>query len=164
MRSMWQRVTRGGAAASNVVFCARRSALFIPLYTVDRCSRSFLLRSFVPSLSVEPTREQVDHCKKVLCEFLAAPPLACVCLIEKDESGAGPFDDPLNQLDAEAREAVTVGHHNFVDQSFLDVFQKPREAFPFVVETGSDVLVNFVVGESGLYRLDLSAEVVFLLG
>jgi hypothetical protein len=106
----------------------------------------------------------VDHCEKVFCEFLAAPALALVSLIEKDESGPRPFDDPLHQVDAEAGEAVAVGHHNFVDQSLLDVLQKPREAFPLVVEAGGNVLVDFVGWELGLHRLNLSAEVVFLLG
>jgi hypothetical protein len=76
----------------------------------------------------------VDHCKKVFGELLAAPPLALVCLIEKEESGARPGDNPLDQLDAEPGETVAVGHHNLVDQSLLDVFQKPREAFALVVE------------------------------
>ena len=88
-----------------------------PLYAVDRCIRSALLSAFVPSFSVEPTREHVDHRKKVFCELLAAPPLtlALVCLIEKDESGAGSGDDPLDKLDTETGEAVAVGHHNFPD-------------------------------------------------
>jgi hypothetical protein len=102
----------------------------------------------------------VDHCKKVFCELFVAPTLD---LIEKDESGACSGDDPLNQFDSKAGESVAVGHHNFVDQSFLDVFQKPREAFPFVVEARGDVFVDFVVWELGLYRFDLSLEVVFLL-
>jgi hypothetical protein len=105
----------------------------------------------------------VDHCEKVFCELLAAPSLVFVCLIEKDERGAGLGDDPLNQLDAEAGEAVAVGHHNLADQSCLDMFQKPREALSFVVETGGDIFVDFVIREAGLHRLDLSPEVVFLL-
>jgi hypothetical protein len=104
----------------------------------------------------------MDHCEKVFGELLTAPTLALVCLIKKDESGAGSCNDPFNQLDTEAGEAVAVGHHNLSDQSLLDMFQKPCETFPPVVEARGDVLVDFVIGELVLHRLDLSPEVVFL--
>jgi hypothetical protein len=100
----------------------------------------------------------MDHCEKVFGELLTAPTLALVCLIKKDES----CNDPFNQLDTEAGEAVAVGHHNLSDQSLLDMFQKPCETFPPVVEARGDVLVDFVIGELVLHRLDLSPEVVFL--
>ena len=44
------------------------------------------------------------------------------------------------------------------------MFQKPRKAFPLVVEAGCDVFVDFVARELGLHLLDLSLEVVLLLG
>ena len=106
----------------------------------------------------------MDHCKQVFCELFATPALTfvVVCLIEKDESGAGSVDNPFKQLDTESGETVTVGHHNFVDQSFLDVFQKPRETFALVVETGRGVFVDFVLWEVSLHCLDLSSKIVFL--
>jgi hypothetical protein len=104
----------------------------------------------------------VDHCEKVFGELLTAPALVLVCLIEKDESGACSSDDPLNQLDTEACEAVAMGHHNFFDCSCLNTFQKPRETFPLVVEARGDVLVDCVVRELGLHPVDLSPKVIFL--
>jgi hypothetical protein len=121
-----------------------------------------LLKAFVPSFSVEPTREHVDHCEKVFCKLFATPALGRVCLVEKDESGCRPRDNPLDELDTESCKAVPVGHHNFPDQSLLDVLQKPREAFPFVIETGRNILVDGVGWELGLQRLDLSFQVVCL--
>ena len=105
----------------------------------------------------------MDHGEEVLGELLAAAPLARVSLVEKDEGCAGLLEDPLDELDAEPRQAVPVGHHNFFDQTCLDVSQKPREAFAFEVEARGDVLVDFVARVGVLERLDLPLEVIFLL-
>ena len=105
----------------------------------------------------------MDHREKVFSEFFAASGFMLVFLIKKDERCACSLDDPLEYFDAETCKAVSVGHHNFSDHSFLDVFQKPRERFSFVVETGADVSVDSVGWESLLHRFDLPFEVVFLL-
>jgi hypothetical protein len=52
-----------------------------------------------------------------------------------------------------------VGNHNFFDISALDLFQKPRETFTLVVDTGTDVCEYFVVGEVVLHRLNLFDKV-----
>ena len=96
------------------------------------------------------------HGEEVFGELLAAAPLARVSLVKKDEGCAGLLEEPLDKLDAEPRQAVSVGHHNFFDQACLAVSQKPREA-------RGDVLVDVVARVSVLERLDLPLEVIFLL-
>jgi hypothetical protein len=106
----------------------------------------------------------MDHCKKVCGEFFTASSDMRVFLIKKDERCSGAFDDPFKHLDAESGQTVSVGHHNFFDHSCLDVFQKPREAFAPVVETGANVFVDFVERELFAHCFDLALEVVFLFG
>jgi hypothetical protein len=75
-------------------------------------------------------------------------------LIENDEPCTGSFKNPFNELGAEPSKAlaraqapVLVGNHNFVDQSSLDLFQKPREPRTFVFESAADVAEHNVVRE-----------------
>ena len=107
-------------------FFVTRSALSRPAYSLFRSSRSALLSTLVSSPSVRPTREDVDHGKEVLCEFRLAG-ARFVVLVKKDETCPSSYDDPLDKVASESGKAVAVGHHNFCDQSFLDVLQKPRE-------------------------------------
>lgn len=87
----------------------------------------------------------MNHGEEVFCKFMfRAFMFTLVSLVENDESGARLVDDPLDELDSEPRKAVFVGNHNFLDQPALDVSQKPLQAFPLVVESGSDVSVHFV--------------------
>jgi hypothetical protein len=103
----------------------------------------------------------MDNSHEVLSEFL----FGCVCcLVENDERCPCALDvGLLPEFDPESRQPVLVGHHNFSDISFLDEVQKPREAFPFVLEPWADVFEDFVVWEFVLERLDLTLEVVLLL-
>jgi hypothetical protein len=68
-------------------------------------------------------------------------------LIENDEPCTGSFKNPFNELGAEPSKAVLVGNHNFVDQSSLDLLQKPREPRTFVFESAADVAEHNVVRE-----------------
>ena len=123
-----------------------------------------MLSALIPSFSVRPAREHVDHGEEVCCKLRFAAARSVDNLVLKDETCPGSTDDPFDELAAEPGEPVWVGHHNFSDQPFLDMLQKPREAFAFVVEAGGDVCVDAISGELFLHRLDLAFEVVFLLG
>tara|TARA_B110000046_G_scaffold177430_1_gene204201 strand:- start:1138 stop:1353 length:216 start_codon:yes stop_codon:yes gene_type:complete len=68
-------------------------------------------------------------------------------LIENDEPCTGTFENPFNEFGAESSESVFVGNHNFVDQSSLDLFQKPREPRAFVLEATADVTEHSMVWE-----------------
>jgi hypothetical protein len=120
--------------------------------------------TYVSSFAIRPTREDVNNCEKVFCELFVTAPFAFVCLIKKDEARTGSVDDPLDNLHAESRESVSVGHHNLVDHSFLTVFQKPLEAFAFVVEPRGNVFVDFEVRVRFLHSFDLTLEVFLLFG
>ena len=95
------------------------------------------------------------HGEEVFGELLAAAPLATplarVSLVKKDEGCAGLLEEPVDELDA-----VSMGHHSFLDQACLAVSQKPREA-------RGDVLVDVVARVGVLQCLDLPLEVIFLL-
>ncbi len=56
-------------------------------------------------------------------------------LILNEESGSRAGDDPLDELRTESRQSVAIGDHNCLDTAFLDVLQKPREAFALEVES-----------------------------
>jgi len=71
-------------------------------------------------------------------------------------------DEPFDEIDSKPRQSILVGNHNFFDMSLFEVDQKPREAFPFVLESRADVLVDFVTRVRLLHRSDLSLEVVLL--
>ena len=66
-------------------------------------------------------------------------------MIENDEKYS--LENPFNELGAESGESVLVGNHNFVDQSSLDLFQKPREPMALVLESATDVTEHGMVWE-----------------
>jgi hypothetical protein len=84
-------------------------------------------------------------------------------LIENDEPCTGSLENPFNELGAESGESVFVGNHNFVDQSSLDLFQKPREPRALVLESATDITEHEMVWELVLQGVDLALEVLFLL-
>ena len=73
------------------------------------------------------------------------------------------FEDPFDDFRPKPRQSVFVGHHNFFDHSSLDLLQKPRKAFPFVVEAGADVFEDLVGRVLFLELGFLALEVIFLL-
>lgn len=101
----------------------------------------------------------MDDRQEVLSEFLFG---SDIVTLENDERCSRSIDDPSDELRAKSRQAVFVGNHNLLDAAFLDVDQKPRERFAFVLEAGADVLVDFVVRVERLELLVLPFEVVFL--
>lgn len=84
-------------------------------------------------------------------------------MIENDEPCTGSLENPFNELGAESGESVFVGNHNFVDQSALDLFQKPREPRALVLESAADITEHEMDGELVLQGVDLALEVLFLL-
>jgi hypothetical protein len=80
-------------------------------------------------------------------------------LIENDEPCTGSLENPFNEFGF--GESVFVGNHNFVDQSSLDLFQKPREPRALVLESATDITEDEMVWE--LVEVDLALEVLFLL-
>jgi hypothetical protein len=82
-------------------------------------------------------------------------------LIENDEPCTGSLENPFNEFGF--GESVFVGNHNFVDQSSLDLFQKPREPRALVLESATDITEHEMVWELVLQGVDLALEVLFLL-
>ena len=82
-------------------------------------------------------------------------------MIENDEKYS--FETLFNELGAESGESILVGNHNFVDQSSLDVLQKPREPRLLVLESVTDVAEHCLIWKLVLQGVDLSLEVLFLL-
>lgn len=102
----------------------------------------------------------MDDCQQVLSELLF---LGQNVVVKKDDSDPCPVENPFVELDAKTDQSVLVADHNLCDSSFLRGDQKPRETASGVLETGTHVLVDFVVWVTSLQRLDLASEVVFLL-
>ncbi len=55
--------------------------------------------------------------------------------VKKLERGALARHDPLDEFDIKSHQPVPVCSSNVFDMAFLDVFQKPREAFALEVES-----------------------------
>ena len=98
-------------------------------------------------------------CHEVFSELLLG---AFTIAALNDESATSLIDDPLDDFGGKARKSVLVGNHNSFDCSSLDLLQKPREPFAFVVEARADVLEDLVPWVRFLKRGDLALEVVFL--
>ena len=86
----------------------------------------------VPSFSVEPRIEHVDHGCKIFDEILAF--WFVVFWVENDERCPATAQLGDDELDSKTGKAVFVGNHNFFDHAFVDFVQKPREASALVVE------------------------------
>jgi hypothetical protein len=117
-----------------------------------------LLSCPISSLSVEPTTGN----------FVGGFPFRrrvwVHSVVENDESCPNLVENSLDDVDAEAGEAVAVGNHNLSDHTLLDLFQKPLQPLAsFEVEARGDVFEDAVVGEFCLERFDLALEVVALL-
>ena len=82
--------------------------------------------------SVESARENVDDCHEIFSKLLFG---AFVIAALNDESATSLIDDPFDDFGCKTSKSVLVGNHNRFDCSALDVLQKPREPFSFVVES-----------------------------
>ena len=102
----------------------------------------------------------MDDCHEVLREFLFGGEYVYV---KNDETCPCLLYDPFDKFCPEPCQSIFVGHHNFFDHSCLDSFQKPLEAFPFVVESRCDVCEDGIVRIRFLHGSDLSLEIVLLL-
>ena len=71
---------------------------------------------------------------------------------------------PLDELECEAAQSVTVGNHHFCDSSLHDSVQKGEKSPALEVEPRTDIADDLVLGESAGHVSDLSLEVVALLG
>ncbi len=91
--------------------------------------------------SVEGARENVDNRHEVFSKLLFGAELL---LVKKLDNGALARHDPLDEFDTKSREPVSVRSSNVFDMAFLDVLQKPREAFALEVESRGNVLVDLV--------------------
>lgn len=60
-------------------------------------------------------------------------------LMENHESSAKFSHEPFEELDTEAREAVSIGDHNRSDSSLQDKLQKGTQSGPLEIEAGADV-------------------------
>ncbi len=70
--------------------------------------------------------EDGDDREEVVGEFaleVAGCSVGTVFLVENHEFDISLSEDPLDELQAEAREAVSVGHHDFRDISRVHAFQ-----------------------------------------
>jgi hypothetical protein len=72
--------------------------------------------------------------------------LALLKLVENHESCIVALEQPLQELHADACEAVAVGHHNFCDSAATDGVQKGEKTGAFPVNPAACVLDEFMVG------------------
>jgi hypothetical protein len=71
--------------------------------------------------------------------------------------------DPLDELEGESAEAVSMGNDHFFNASSVDAFQKGKKTFAGEVDATGNVLDELVVGVALLEVVDLSLEVFSLL-
>jgi hypothetical protein len=71
--------------------------------------------------------------------------------------------DPLDELEGESAEAVSMGNDHFLNASSVDAFQKGKKTFAGEVDAAGNVFDELVVGVALLEVVDLSLEVFSLL-
>jgi hypothetical protein len=74
------------------------------------------------------------------------------------------LEQPLKELESEARKAVAMGNHNALDTSLEELSQYGLKPAPLVVEAGGDVGDDAVGGASSTQEGHLSLQVASLLG
>ena len=74
----------------------------------------------------------MDDCHEIFSELLFG---AFVIAALNDESATNLIDDPFDVFGRKTSKSVLLGNHNCFDCSALDMLQKPRKAFGFVVES-----------------------------
>lgn len=84
-----------------------------------------------------------DDCHEVLCDALCW--VGVLCLVLDDELDTVAFKQPLDELEAEACEAVAVGNHNSADSSVHASLQKGEQALSLEVKPARDVLERLEV-------------------
>lgn len=113
------------------------------------------------SFSIEAGAENVDDGHEILQEFLLVGSL--LILVVNQEFSLVFVTYPLEEVECNSAQSVSVGYHNLCDISTHDLLKNPFEAFPFEVDPGSCVrkyLKPFV----GCLKIgDLSLEVFVLL-
>lgn len=102
-----------------------------------------------------------DDGEEVVSEFVVA---ACeVSVAVNHEAAVGALEEPLDEFEREAAEAVAVGNHNLLDHACADSFQKGRKTGPAEVEARADVGDEVVVWVGGAEVGDLAIEVGLLV-
>lgn len=90
--------------------------------------------------------------------------MALLRLVENHEPCVVALEQPLQELHADACEAVAVGHHNFCDSASTDGVQKGEKTGAFPVEPAGSVLDELVVGIDAAEVVTLAFEVGMLMG
>jgi hypothetical protein len=83
--------------------------------------------------------------------------------IENHESDVTGLEKPLKEVKGNATESVSVGNHNFFDQSSACLVQNGTQPFPLEVDAGSNVGNDGMAGVLLAGVLDLMGEVSLLL-
>jgi len=84
--------------------------------------------------------------------------------IENHDSPTSFPDNGFNESKGDATQSVSVGNHKSSDAPLQAFVQNGLETFSIPVETGTDVFDDDMVWEFLLEELDLSLEVIALLG
>lgn len=98
--------------------------------------------------------------KEVLCEFIDGFVIVLIC--KYLDGCATSVKEVLEEVEAEARESVSVGNHNFLYSSANDEVQKGEKSPAFEVDARANVLDKLMVWKFGLQESNLSLQVVFL--
>jgi hypothetical protein len=119
------------------------------------------------SQAVISCNKDVDDADKVFSELLLSISGVVfrrkISLVENHEFDSVLGKDPLDELESEPAEPISMGNDHFLNASSVDAFQKGKKPFAGEVDAASNVLDEFVVGVALLEVVDLSLEVFSLL-
>lgn len=87
-----------------------------------------------------------------------------VDVVENHESAVVLVEDPLDEFEAEAAEAVSVGNAHLSYSAFKDSFQKGAQTLSLEVDAGTDIGDDLIVWVVPAHFVCLPFEVVPLLG
>lgn len=103
--------------------------------------------------------EHTDDCQQVIGEVAGRIVFGLVSLAKNHEPRASLAKEPLQELDGEARESVTVGNHNFCDIARVDAVQKGNKSSSLPVDPAGNVGEELCARVRFLELLDLTLEV-----
>lgn len=101
----------------------------------------------------------MDNGQQVVPELLLG---GLICCVENQEFRTVSAEQPLDELEGEAAEAVPAGHDNLPDQACLCSLQNGEEPGPLEVEARPDIADDLVVREATRHVISLSRKIVSL--
>ena len=118
------------------------------------------------ALAIASRHKDVDNREQIVGEFavFGDGAFGTMLAVENHECAVRFCKDELQELVPKATQSVFVGNHNAFDMALVDAFQKGEQSSSSKVDAAADVAEDCRGWTCFLEDLDLSLEVLFLMG